>query len=188
MRSLPCPRQFIKRVIFTSWGGYFLLLTLLAFGWKVQKWLRCDSFEGQKLEVLDGDTLFDPKDHLRMRIELIDAPELAQPFGGQSKRALEKFVQGELMICYNGEDVYGRKLIELWKGQQNYVEVALTQGDAVVFSAFIHPKKSFYRKLKFWESKAKQNRQGVWSQDSFVYPHLWRAKEKKLKKRVLFQR
>jgi endonuclease YncB( thermonuclease family) len=66
-----------------------------------------ESREGKVVGVADGDTLTLLVDKTQYKIRLlgIDAPESAQPFGTQAKKALSEKVFGkEVNVTSNGED------------------------------------------------------------------------------------
>jgi endonuclease YncB( thermonuclease family) len=68
-------------------------------------------FSGKVVEVHDGDTIVVDVGDGRRRVRLaeIDAPELAQPFGPESKAALEKRVAGKTVrVTWSAFDKWGR--------------------------------------------------------------------------------
>lgn len=71
------------------------------------------------VEVIDGDTVF-VLDHYRSSRKIwlagIDAPELGQSFGEQSKQHLQKLVLGQpIVVEYTQRDRYGRIVGKLLK-------------------------------------------------------------------------
>jgi endonuclease YncB( thermonuclease family) len=82
--------------------GIFTLLSIAHAG----------SITGKVIGVMDGDTievLDATKTPHRIRLEGIDAPEKAQPFGNRSKQHLSDLVFGkQVEVQFNKTDKYGR--------------------------------------------------------------------------------
>jgi endonuclease YncB( thermonuclease family) len=82
--------------------GLFTLLSIAHAG----------SITGKVVGVMDGDTievLDATKTPRRIRLEGIDAPEKAQPFGNRSKQHLSDLVFGkQVEVQFNKTDKYGR--------------------------------------------------------------------------------
>lgn len=81
------------------------------------------SIRGTMVRVIDGDTLVirteDSVLH-RIRLQDIDAPELSQPFGADSRRALtQKIGSKPLSVDVRGIDRYGRQVGEVKVGRRN---------------------------------------------------------------------
>src|ERR1700761_5007838 len=72
------------------------------------------AFEGRVVSVHDGDTvgvLTSAHEYIRVRLADIDAPELGQPFGQRSKRAMSDLVFGKTVAVEDhGLDQYGRTI------------------------------------------------------------------------------
>ena len=73
---------------------------------------RAEIISGKVIGVMDGDTievLSQGNSTRRIRLEGIDAPEKAQPFGARSKQHLSETVFGKLVeVQSNKIDKYGR--------------------------------------------------------------------------------
>jgi endonuclease YncB( thermonuclease family) len=74
--------------------------------------VAAENFSGKVIGVMDGDTievLDASKTPRRIRLEGIDAPEKAQPFGNRSKQHLSDSVFGkQVEVVSNKSDKYGR--------------------------------------------------------------------------------
>ena len=67
----------------------------------------------ENIFVVDGDTIKGNLDSKRITIRLveIDAPEMDQPFGVESKRFLKKLIENKkVTLISEGKDRYGRTL------------------------------------------------------------------------------
>ena len=73
------------------------------------------TFDGKITKIIDGDTVYfqtnghnDPK---KLRLVGIDAPEIKQPFGRQSRKCLSNLINNQsVQIISFGEDRYKRTL------------------------------------------------------------------------------
>ena len=71
--------------------------------------------------VMDGDTLLvvleDQHEPIKVRIKDIDAPESCQPGGAASRDAMIVLAQRQhVMVQQEDEDVYGRQVARVWRG------------------------------------------------------------------------
>ena len=86
-------------------------------------WARApQELRGHASRVIDGDTLwFTPRDgsrRMKLRLQGLDAPELCQRWGPQSRDALAALVRGqELRVRVITRDDYGRRLVRLADAQ-----------------------------------------------------------------------
>ena len=77
----------------------------------------------ENIRVIDGDTVKGKVERKQISIRLveIDAPEMDQPFGLESKNFLIKLTLNEKITYYSeGEDRYGRTLGKLFKNKENF--------------------------------------------------------------------
>jgi endonuclease YncB( thermonuclease family) len=77
---------------------------------------HAETFTGKVVTILDGDTvevLVDQRPQ-RVRLEGIDAPEKAQPFGARAKQRLADLVGGQVVTVESEKvDKYGRTVGKL---------------------------------------------------------------------------
>ncbi len=74
--------------------------------------LNAATLQGKVINVADGDTitvLDDNKTKHKIRLQGIDAPEKAQPYGQKSKQSLNQWVHGQTVtVDFQKKDKYGR--------------------------------------------------------------------------------
>ena len=101
---------------------FSLALLLFSFG------LNAGTIQGKVVGVADGDTitvLDATNTQHKIRLQGIDAPEKAQPFGQKSKQSLSQMVQSkQVTVEYQKKDKYGRTL---GKVLHNGTDVCLEQ-------------------------------------------------------------
>ena len=76
----------------------------------------------ENIRVVDGDTIRAEAKGREIRIRLveIDAPEMNQPFGAQSKNFLNRLLyEKDVTLIAQGEDRYGRVLGNLFSNELN---------------------------------------------------------------------
>ena len=87
---------------------FSLAILLFSFG------LNAGTIQGKVVGVADGDTitvLDATNTQHKIRLQGIDAPEKAQPFGQKSKQSLSQMVQSkQVTVEYQKKDKYGRTL------------------------------------------------------------------------------
>ena len=80
--------------------------------------LASETFKGRVVKVSDGDTItvLDAANvQHKIRLDKIDAPEKAQPFGDAARKHLAAFVAGKnVEIEWTKKDKYGRILGTVW--------------------------------------------------------------------------
>lgn len=106
--------------------------------------------------VQDGDTFYSYKKCFR--IAEIDAPELKQPYGIQSKLFLKKLIFNKIVYVQNiGTDRYGRAIAKVYINRIYLPEILISNGQV-----FWYQKYSNNIKLKILQNKAKINNIGLW--------------------------
>jgi len=129
---------------------------------------------GPLVRVKDGDTLAVKIQGAEMdfRLSGIDAPELDQPFGSESRDALAEIIGEKLCVLLPVDrDAYGRMVAYLWVGELNVNEEMMSRGMAWFDSEYaIEP---FLYQL---ENEAREGRRGLWAlpKESRVEPWIWR--------------
>ena len=91
----------------------------------------------ENIRVVDGDTIRAEAKGKEIKIRLveIDAPEMNQPFGAQSKNFLNRLLYGkDVTLISQGEDRYGRTLGEIYANELNVqYELMIKSGFAWVY-------------------------------------------------------
>lgn len=135
-------------------------------------------FEAVVVRVKDGDSLVVERVREKRQSELrlfgIDAPELDQPWGIQSRTALRRLVGGKTVTVETTDrDRYGRLVARVWVGR-TYVNAAMVwSGDAWAFTRF-GPDKAIVDGQK----AAKAAARGLWAlpPKDRVPPATWRER------------
>lgn len=139
---------------------------------------------GDNLVVVDGDTIKIRENGKwkYCRLYGIDAPELSQSLGIESKQLLEFIVKSpkaNINIIKVGEDRYKRSIIKIYimTSPTNGVEVnqfLVANGFAWWYKQYA-PKNSGY---KIAEDLARRNKKGVWSESDPTPPWEYRKRRK----------
>ncbi|CAH6622511.1 TPA: thermonuclease family protein [Citrobacter braakii] len=131
---------------------------------------------GKIVRVLDGDTVEIMADSVLTRIRLngIDAPEKAQPFGQRSKQALSEMVAGKTVLAAGEQyDKYGRLLATLMLDGRDVNAIQVYSGMAWVYR---YKGNATMPKYLRYERDARTARRGLWSEKEPVEPALWRKR------------
>ena len=119
--------------------------------------------------VHDGDTLTaltDDNRQSKVRLHGIDAPELGQPFGQASKRALSDLVFGKQVTLHTtGTDRYKRTLARVMVGDIEVEAQVIATGHAWHYSRYDHT-----AALEAAERNARAARRGLWVDGDAVPP------------------
>ena len=130
-------------------------------------------FDASVIAVMDGDTVMVLHEGKKIKIRLanIDAPELTQPFGKESRLALVKRVlKKPVHINSRAIDKYGRLIAELSVNGVNVNTEMVRNGLAWEYSHFHRDKK--YLAL---QTEAQQTYRGLWGKlERPVQPEQWR--------------
>jgi endonuclease YncB( thermonuclease family) len=128
--------------------------------------------------VHDGDTitgLDDSKTQFKVRLDAIDAPELGQPFGQASKKALSEKVFGkEVVVIAKTKDRYGRTVGHVMIDGRDVNLEMLEEG-----MAWHYKKYDRNGRLARAEEEARVAKKGLWTDGDPVPPWDWRASEKR---------
>ena len=139
-----------------------LTLMMLSFG------LSAATIEGKVVNVADGDTitvLVNNNTQYKIRLQGIDAPEKAQPYGQKSKQSLHQLVHSKQVIVeYQKKDKYGRTI---GKVLLNGTDICLKQielGMAWHYKQYeseqSHQDRGIYTKAELF---AQAERLGIWN-------------------------
>ncbi len=160
------------------------LLLFLAFG------AHADTLTGRVVGVADGDTVTvldaDRQQH-KIRLQAIDAPEKAQPFGERSKQNLSRMVFGkDVRVEWEKRDRYGRIVGKVWVQPADCPtcpmtldagHAQITVGLAWWFRKYANEQSPEDRcAYEFSEHEAKAKRVGLWSDPEPVPPWEWRRR------------
>lgn len=136
------------------------------------------AIDGYVVKVSDGDSFFMKQNGKKIRVRMygIDAPELKQKHGKESKKYLEELILGkkiELKVLY--EDNYGRKVSKVYYRDREINLEMLRSGNAW-FYEYHAKKEKEYRKAY---EKAKREKIGIWSEKNPQNPRDFRIKHKR---------
>ncbi len=161
----------------------FLLLSfslLLVSGCTTKDQANGYEYQALVIKVVDGDTIHVLQNNLTKKIRLlyIDAPEIKQDYGVESKLFLSNILLNKKVIIHSdSKDRYGRELGEVYIYNDNnsiYVNAKMIKsGNAWVYK--------MYRKNEYLinlENFAKIHESGLWSKNSAIEPWIF-SKTKK---------
>lgn len=123
-------------------------------------------------KVLDGDTVIirDEGRTYHLRLLDIDAPELHQAFGKQSRRSLATLCsKTEIEVHVQGQDMYGRTVGHLYCG---HTDASLSQIAGGM--AWFNQRYSHRSALNTLQQQAQQQGLGLWQQTDPMPPWQWR--------------
>ena len=133
--------------------------------------------------VHDGDTitgLDDSKTQYKIRLDAIDAPELGQPFGQTSKKALSEKVFGkDVVVIPKTKDKYGRTVGHILIDGRDVNLLMLEEGMAWHYKHYDHN-----ARLARAEEEARAAKKGLWSDGDPVPPWEWRKEHQHRKATV----
>lgn len=135
---------------------------------------------GVVTRVHDGDTLtlVDAKGELDVRLQGIDAPELAQAFGSESRSALSALLLGkQARVAYASSDEYGRALGEVFGPNCEHANLKqVAAGLAWFYAAFqCELPASMREQFAHAQLQAQQARAGLWSHANPQPPWVFRS-------------
>lgn len=134
--------------------------------------VQAHAFSGVVVAVHDGDTvavLRSDKTTVKVRLASIDAPELDQPYGRKSKKALSDLIYGKTVeVDDRGVDLYGRT-IGLILAPLDVSEEMVREGAAWDFVKY-----NTDPALPGIEQRARSLSLGLWSLPAPIAPWDWR--------------
>ncbi len=146
---------------------------LVAAGLLLARPVPAAELSGFVTDVQDGDslTLVSGKATYRVRLSGIDAPELKQPRGMESRASLVALCRARPATAeMEGKDRYGRVLATLTCAGVDANAEQVRQGWAWVYTRYA-PKDS---PLYGFEGEARRARRGLWADADTVSPWEWR--------------
>jgi endonuclease YncB( thermonuclease family) len=122
------------------------------------------------VSVHDGDTL-KLDDGRTIWLSGIDAPEITQPYGIDSRDLLRKLTCKKVIrIECLGKDRYGRVIGEIFVGKRCINHAMVSRGAAWWYRKY-SPTEACLRSL---EEEAQEHRNGLWKSPDTVAPWIWR--------------
>ena len=141
------------------------------------------TIEGRIVGITDGDTVTlldnDRRQH-KVRLDGIDAPEKAQPFGNASKRHLSDlaFNRDAVAEC-SKTDRYGREVCRVLVGGVDVCLAQIQAGMGWHFKRYAKEQTRLHREQYAGaEVEARAERRGLWVDRAPVAPWEWRAGER----------
>ena len=148
---------------------YFSLVLLLSSGTLEAK-LQAEV--AQVLRVVDGDSITVKVDQTKYRIRLaeIDAPELDQAWGAESKAALRKKLQNEeVALEVIDVDRYSRLVARVFLNGRHINREMISEGHAWVYLEYLRDDS-----LIPPEAEAREKKLGLWAFEGAIAPWQWR--------------
>jgi endonuclease YncB( thermonuclease family) len=151
----------------------FLLALVLAAALPSMAAARA-SYDARVTSVVDGDTLWVRRSATgagtEIRLQGIDAPEICQRWGRESRDALRQLLLSRTVTVFEvGRDTYGRVLARLHGNGQDVGAWLVANGHA--WSPGFHRRKGPYAQL---EAAARAGHRGLWSQWQPMDPRTFR--------------
>ena len=129
----------------------------------------------ENIRVVDGDTIRAEAKGKEIKIRLveIDAPEMNQPFGAQSKNFLNRLLyKKDVTLISQGEDRYGRTLGEIYANGESANTLMIKSGFAWVYDRYVKDS-SLYK----YQDQAKAENLGLWRAKDPIAPWVWRKQK-----------
>ncbi len=149
--------------------AFYLLTFYLAVGF------LSASIPLENIRVIDGDTIQGEVKGKEIKIRLveIDAPEMNQPFGMQSKNFLNKLLyEKDVTLISQGEDRYGRTLGEIFANGESANTLMIKSGFAWVYDRYVKDS-SLYK----YQDQAIADNLGLWGAKDPIAPWVWRKQK-----------
>ncbi|MGB6129289.1 MAG: thermonuclease family protein [Psychrilyobacter sp.] len=147
----------------------FLLLGTLVFG---------EILVGKVIKVYDGDTITILVDGKKEKIRFfgIDAPEMKQNYGVESRNFVRSKIMGKkVKVKIVNTDKYGRKVGKIYYSNNRYLNLECVKtGNAWWYEYYA--KKEY--DLKLAQEQARRSRKGLWREKNPVNPYKWRKNKK----------
>ena len=129
----------------------------------------------ENIRIVDGDTIRAEAKGREIKIRLveIDAPEINQPFGAQSKNFLNRLLnEKDVTLIAQGEDRYGRILGEIYANGESANTLMIKSGFAWVYDRYVKDS-SLYK----YQDQAKAENLGLWRAKDPIAPWVWRKQK-----------
>ena len=127
-----------------------------------------------EVTVTDGDTVRGKYDNelIKIRLAEIDAPELKQAFGIESKNCLKKLIKqsdGKIFFKFREKDRYKRHVGWIYSENLDINLEMVKKGCAWVYDRYAERKVLFKH-----QNLAKKNKLGLWKNANAIKPSDWR--------------
>jgi endonuclease YncB( thermonuclease family) len=145
--------------------------------------LNAATLQGKVVSVADGDTitvLDSQKTQHKIRLQGIDAPERAQPFGNKSRQSLHELVHGkQVTVDYQKKDKYGRVVGKILLNNTDVCLEQLKRGMAWHYKQYANEQPKEDRETySLAEQQAKTELKGLWKDKQPVPPWEFRKQNK----------
>ena len=150
--------------------------------------LLAETFAASVNRVADGDTITvvtDKGEKHKIRLSGIDAPELDQPFGVDSREHLLALIDESQVACHcSKKDRYRRWICEVFIGQMNLNLQMVRDGYAWWYRLYKVEQTPVARlQYERAEAAARSGRLALWSDDLRVAPWDWRKQKREKRRR-----
>ena len=129
----------------------------------------------ENIRVIDGDTIraeVEGKER-KIRLDDIDAPEMNQPFGVQSRNFLIRLLdKKDITVVFQGKGSYGRPLGQIYANDKNVNVLMIKSGFAWVYDRYVKDS-SLYK----YQDQAKAENLGLWQAENPIAPWMWRKQK-----------
>lgn len=160
---------------------YFNEMKKILYGVIIVAWASLSlagMIEGKVVAVHDGDTvrvLDAKKVQHKIRLEGIDAPELKQPYGMDSKKNLSDKVFGKMVkVRVTTYDKYRREVGWIYLDGENVNKYQIKQGYAWWYQQYADERLDL-GSLEMW---ARWRKRGMWKSNNNEPPWEWRHKKR----------
>lgn len=132
------------------------------------------NYEAKVVRVIDGDTIeiLEGQNKKRVRFYGIDAPELKQAYGEQSKKFLNSLINDKnVEIIQKDKDKYGRILAIVKLEGRDINQIMVKSGFAWAYTYYSD---SYLNE----EKEARAKKIGLWKDINPIEPYKWRRKNR----------
>jgi len=160
---------------------FLMLLSLLALLMTAGQ-VHAQVLHGRVVGVSDGDsiTVLDAKQRThKIRLQGIDAPEKAQPYGQKSKQSLSDLVyQQAVQVAWTKQDRYGRTVGQVFHEGTDVNLQQVLRGMAWHYKQYEREQSAQDRvRYAVAQEQARQHRLGLWQDPQPVEPSVFRRQK-----------